>query len=197
VKPEAQRRRGAVLEEAILDAAAEELGERGYGGFTMERVAKRAGTNKNALYRRWPNRAALGLDAYRRLVRTTAEVPDTGTLRGDMLELLRLANRHWSSPYGEIVRGLIADLGGAPQLLARLREGNDGGPWVAVLERAVERGQASENALHPRVAMAPIALLRGEYLTRGQAEVPDDVLVEIVDEIYLPLIRGRSGGVSR
>ena len=82
------RRRGAELEQAILRAAVEELAEAGYAGLTMDRVARRAGTNKNAIYRRWPNRAALGLAAYRRLVVADQELPDTGELRGDVLELL-------------------------------------------------------------------------------------------------------------
>lgn len=91
------RRRGAALEEAILRAAVDELTESGYAGLTMDKVATRAGTNKNAIYRRWPNRLTLGIAAYRQLV-TTVRPPDTGSLRGDVLEVLRQANRHWSSP---------------------------------------------------------------------------------------------------
>src|SRR4051794_29974940 len=64
--PPARRRRGTELEQAILRAAADELTEAGYAGLTMDRVAQRAHTNKNAIYRRWPNRAALGVAAYRR-----------------------------------------------------------------------------------------------------------------------------------
>jgi AcrR family transcriptional regulator len=72
------RRRGAELERAILRAALDELAEAGYAGLTMDRVARRAGTNKNAIYRRWPNRAALGLAAYRELVVADNALPDTG-----------------------------------------------------------------------------------------------------------------------
>ena len=68
VRTRTARRRGAVLEAAILRAAVEELTESGYAGLTMDRVAKRARTNKNAIYRRWPSRAALGITAYRKLV---------------------------------------------------------------------------------------------------------------------------------
>src|SRR5262249_46134400 len=63
------RRRGAALDAAIRRAAADELAASGYAGLTMEKVASRAGTNKNALYRRWPNRLALGIAAYRQLSR--------------------------------------------------------------------------------------------------------------------------------
>src|SRR5262245_41424669 len=92
-RPGRTRRRGAALDEAILRAAADELTASGYGGLTMEKVASRAGTNKNAIYRRWPNRLALGVAAYRHLARAVP-LPDTGTLRDDALELLRRANHH-------------------------------------------------------------------------------------------------------
>lgn len=184
---------GAALEEAILGAAAEVLRESGAGGLTMDEVARRAGTNKNAIYRRWPNRVALGVAAYRRLADAEVTVPDTGSLREDALTLLRRANSTWSSPYGEILRGLIAAAGGAPELLAELRDGGGGAyeaAWLTVLGRAVARGEAAAEALHPRVASTPVALLRNEYMTRGVPAVPDGVLVEIVEEVFLPLVRG-------
>jgi AcrR family transcriptional regulator len=187
------RRRGAELEEAILRAATEELVESGYAGLTMDRVAARAGTNKNALYRRWPNRAALGVAAYHRLVVDEQRLPDTGSLRGDVLELLRGANRHWSSPLGEVMRGLLAGAADDPDLLALIRErAGDGGAdlWLELLRRAVDRGQAPAAALDPRVATVAIALLRNEYTVRGHPHVPDAVLVEITDRVYLPLLRG-------
>ncbi|WP_437946995.1 TetR/AcrR family transcriptional regulator [Sorangium sp. So ce296] len=183
-----------MLELAILRAAAEELAEVGFPGLTMDGVARRAGTNKNAIYRRWPSRAALAVAAYRQLAADSAALPDTGSLRADALELLRGANRHWSSPLGDVLRGLLAGVGGEPELLKELQEAsNDGGSalWLSVLGRAVARGEAPPEALHPRVATAAVVLLRNEFITRGAPSVPDSVLVEIVDEVYLPLIRGR------
>ena len=189
-----RRRRGAALEQAILRAAVEELTEAGYAGLTMDRVARRAGTNKNAIYRRWPNRAALAVAAYRQLVAVDSPLPDTGELRGDALALLRRVNREASSPVGEIHRSLVSSIGDDPELRAQLQEqAADGaiGTWLAILERAVARGEATPSALHPRVATLPIVLLRNEYITRGLCPVPDSILVEIVDEVYLPLLRGR------
>ncbi|HEX5504710.1 MAG TPA: TetR/AcrR family transcriptional regulator [Thermomicrobiales bacterium] len=189
--PGATRRRGVALEQAILRAAADELRDAGYPGLTMEKVARRAGTNKNAIYRRWPNRAALGIAAYRHLAVVDRQLPDTGELRGDALELLRRANGQWSSPTGDILRGLLASAGDDPQLLAQLREyAIDAGSdlWLQVLRRAVARGEARPEALHPRVATVAIALLRNEFIVRGVTTVPDGVIVEIVDEVYLPLV---------
>jgi len=189
------RRRGEELEWAILHAAAEELREVGYAGMTMDRVAARAGTNKNAIYRRWPHRAALGIAAYRHLTDAVIPNPDTGTLRGDALEMLRRANETWSSPYGAILRGLLAAAADDPQLLTLMRERSGADTmdrvWLAMLERAAVRGEAPASAVHLRVATTPMMLLRAEYAMRGVPSVPDEVVVEIVDEVFLPLVRGR------
>src|SRR5688500_20341918 len=115
------RRRGEELERAILHAAAEEMRASGYGGMTMDRVAARAGTNKNAIYRRWPHRAALGIAAYRQLCDAVLPDPDTGSLRGDALEMLRRANETWSSPHGVVLRSLLAAATDDPELLTLMR----------------------------------------------------------------------------
>ncbi|XVU29513.1 TetR/AcrR family transcriptional regulator [Actinoplanes sp. CA-054009] len=195
----ATRRRGAELEEALLRAAADELVESGYAGLTMDRVARRAATNKNALYRRWPDRLALGIAAYRLLAKAF-QPPDTGALREDVLETLRLANRHWSSPLGAILRELMAAAGSAQELLAQLPDRSadtTAATWLLILGRAVARGEARPEALHPRVATVAIDLLRNEFVTRGVPTAPDEVLREIVDEVYLPLVRSRGAGARR
>ncbi|ONI81917.1 TetR family transcriptional regulator [Saccharothrix sp. ALI-22-I] len=190
----ATRRRGAALEQAILRAAADELTESGYAGLTMDRVARRAGTNKNAIYRRWPNRASLGVAAYRQLAEVELRPPDTGALRTDVLTMLRRINSDQSSPRGDVLRGLLAAVNDEPELMAQLQsQFTDGGAgaWLTLLGRAVARGETSPEALHPRVATVAMALLRNEYMTRGLATVPDTTIVEIVDEVFLPLLKGR------
>jgi AcrR family transcriptional regulator len=186
------RRRGAALEQAILQAAIDELAESGYAGLTVDRVAHRAGTNKNAIYRRWPSRAALGVAAYRQLAVGDQPLPDTGTLRGDALELLRRANRMWSSATGNVLRSLLAGVADDPELLALIHErSKDAGSavWLTVLARAVARGEVRAQVLNPRVATVAVVLLRNEYVTRGVPMVSDHILVEILDEVYLPLVR--------
>src|SRR5215472_16899601 len=93
-EPPRTRRRGAVLEDAILDAAWDELTAVGYGRVTMAGIAARAGTNKAALYRRWPNRTELLAAAIDRRVVPLGEQPaSTGSLRGDAIAVLRAMNR--------------------------------------------------------------------------------------------------------
>src|SRR5664279_1296951 len=90
----ATRRRGAALEEAILEAGAKQLVENGYPGFTFEAIAERAKTGKAVLYRRWPDKEALLLAVLAHQgFGTPAEIPDTGSLREDVITLLRSANR--------------------------------------------------------------------------------------------------------
>ena len=131
--------------------------------------------------------------AYRQLAESNLQVPDTGDLRRDVLELLRTANRTWSSPIGGILRALLAGARDNPRLLEQIQEqSTDAGSaaWLTLIRRAVARGQARPEALQPRVATVAIVLLRNEYVTRGYPEVPEAVLEEIVDQVFLPLVRG-------
>lgn len=87
------RRRGAELENAILDAAWEQLVEGGVAGLTMDAVARRARTSKHVLYRRWESTGDLLRAAVRHYGENRDEfIPDTGTLRGDLIALLKDAN---------------------------------------------------------------------------------------------------------
>ena len=187
------RRRGAALEAAILDAAARELAESGYRGLTMDRVAARAGTSKNAIYRRWPSRAALSVAAYRSLLPARPEdVPDSGDLRADALALLRRVNARMSSTEGAVLRQLLAGITDDPDLLHTVREqlvDASVSPWLTVLDRAAARGEVGSSALTPRVATVAVNLLRSEYATHGVTQIPDITLEEIVDQVFLPLVR--------
>jgi AcrR family transcriptional regulator len=78
------------LEDAILDAAWAELVERGYPELTLEGVAKRAGTSRPVLYRRWPSRTALTTAALgRHFAQNPIVVPDLGSVRDEICLLLR------------------------------------------------------------------------------------------------------------
>src|SRR5699024_12746064 len=79
------RRRGAELEAALLSAAWDQLVAEGYGRFTFEAIAERAGTSKPVLYRRWSTRDGLLRAALRRRgAATVTEVPATGNLRAEL-----------------------------------------------------------------------------------------------------------------
>src|SRR5262249_59930775 len=86
----ASRRRGKVLEDALLGAAGDEVTGAGYAKFTMEGAAARAGTARSVLYRRWPSKAGLVHAAMRsHLGSLDDEAPDPGNLRKDVLSVLQ------------------------------------------------------------------------------------------------------------
>lgn len=185
------RRRGAVLEQAIFDATLAELSEVGYAGLTMDAVVRRAKTSKSSVHRRWGSVAALVIDALAHAKSERLGSIDTGELRNDLLELLRSAATRLAGPSGAAARGLIAERLRDPELaeLARTRVVDvPPGEIVAILRRAVERGEARPEALDPRVATVGPVLLRHHFLVHG-TPIPDHVIVEIVDKVVLPLVR--------
>src|SRR5260370_11663714 len=82
------RPRDPAVDEAILAAAIDLLAEAGYARLTMDQVAARAGVGKASLYLRWPNKVALVAEAIQHRSAVVPEVPDTGSLREDMLAFL-------------------------------------------------------------------------------------------------------------
>lgn len=181
------RRRGAVLEQAILDAAWEELTQVGYRDFTIEGVAARAQTGKQAIYRRWPGRAQLVIAAIREHAPAySGEIPDTGQLRGDVLALLRRAAERWAELGPETLHGLLAELVEDPERVALINRAVGDAAMRTILERAAARGEINLDQITPRIAALPVDLLRHEIFV-ASGSVPDAVLLEIVDDVFLPL----------
>lgn len=187
-----QRRRGQQLEDALLDAAWAELTENGYASFTIDAVAQRAGTSRPVLYRRWSDRIALVEAAVAHAgARARAEVPDTGSLRGDLLEIARLANETrvgFAVMISVMLAGYFAETG---RNLADLRELMLAGrehTLDTVMRRAAERGEIDEAKLTPRIAQLPFDLFRHQMLMTLRP-VPLADMEEIIDTIFLPLVR--------
>ncbi|MEO3795200.1 TetR/AcrR family transcriptional regulator [Nonomuraea sp. B10E15] len=136
--------RTARVGEAVIDATLAELAEVGYGALRIDAVAERAGVNKTTIYRRWGNKVGLVSTA---LIERRGELlppADTGTLRGDLLELLKEIRLGLQTPW---IAALLRETGPRTaensdlyQLLdafwpARFRASG------AMLVRAVERGE--------------------------------------------------------
>jgi AcrR family transcriptional regulator len=191
------RRRGAELEDAILDAAWRELVERGYPGLTLEGVARRAGTSRPVLYRRWPSRIALTTAALGRyMVQNPIVVPDLGSVRDEICLFLRQMSDRVRPDMVRLVFDMQRDLADEHSSLADMRAhlrarigGADG--MQAILARAVGRGEIDAARLTPRIASLPTDLARHEILMSFQP-LSDQAIRQIVDEVFLPLARAAS-----
>ncbi len=184
-----RRRRGAELEASILEAAWAELAEVGYLRLTMEGVAARAHTGKQVLYRRWANRAQLVIAAMRHNTGSLAErIPDTGSLRGDLLAALDHMTRRQQEIGSDTLHGLITEAVDLdPEFFGVMYD-----VLRTILERAAARGEIPAVPDSPRVVTLPADLLRHEML-RTRKPIPPSAAVEIVDEVALPLLRGAFG----
>jgi AcrR family transcriptional regulator len=187
-----QRRRGSRLEADILDAAWQLLGTVGFDNLTFEAVAQAAGTSRSVLYRRWPDREALVFAAIdRNFWSARPPLPDTGTLRDDLIELLRLANVARAPLVGVMSALMGSYFSPGGMTFAALRErmlGDRIHSVDLVLQRAVERGEADPTRLTARVRAVPFDLFRHDLLMT-LSPLADDDIVAIVDEVFLPLVR--------
>jgi AcrR family transcriptional regulator len=186
------RRRGAELEEALLDAAWAELQEVGYPALTYEGVAARAGTSKPVLYRRWPAKVDLVLAALQHGgLFARRELPDTGSLREDVLGALRDFNRARSGFMALIsvfMASITTETGLSPSDLRDRLLGARSTIGRAMLERAAARGEIPLRDWPDGVASLPSDLVRHD-LVMSLRPLPDRRIIEIVDEIWLPLVR--------
>ena len=183
------RRRGDALVDAILAAVMEELAEVGYPALSIERVAERARTGKASIYRRWPTRLELVLDAIDHVMPRLDDVPDTGSIREDLLVVLRRIAGVMGSRAGAAARACVD--GTDDELATAVRERllpPRKAMMLSILERAAERGEIRPEAVTQRIAETGPMLLHGELLQRG-APITDEAVVAIVDEVLMPLLR--------
>ncbi len=184
------RRRGKVLEAAIFDVVFQELAETGYVNFSIERVAARAGTSKPVIYRRWRTRARLVYAALRASrPGLSFETPDTGTVRGDVMLILRRISEMVDELSPEVIFGLIAELlhESDSSLFAEVHERNTK-IMMEILNRGVQRGEIAAEKLTPRLAALPFDLVRHQLVLLQQPLSAQDI-EEIIDRIFLPLVR--------
>ena len=189
------RPRSEKARKAIMDAAAELLLARGLSAVSMDAVAERAGVSKATIYRWWPTKESLALDAlYTEWAAVQPGPRNTGTLRGDLLSLLRpWARLATSKPYGRVLGGLITQAQTDPdfgaEYLGRVVEPRRD-LARAIFHRAIERG---EIAADTRVEVA-IDMLYGPLyhrLLHGHAPLNDRFVRDVVDMALAGIQPGR------
>lgn len=180
-------------EQEILDAALEVLREVGYDKLTIDTVAARARASKATLYRRWPTKAELVADAMSQLDGGVPAVPDTGTLRGDLLALTDDKCGVLDAGQMDLVCGLSTAMYRDHALGAALRDRflePRRHTVLAVLERARDRGEIDAGVDLELVGQIVPAVVMFR-LSFGTPDEPFAALVaRVVDQVVLPAVRG-------
>ena len=198
-KPRAGRPRSAESRRAIIQSAMHILQNDGYAALNIEAIAARAGVSKQTIYRWWPSAAFIVLEAL------TADMPpqetiapDTGSLKGDMQELVRSTVRALAQRRGPVFKALIAEAQADPRfaeafrtsLMAAHRE-----IVRAICGRAQLRGESAfdvDQDLVADVVYGPI-LYR---LLNGHGELDETFAFGLVD-VVVAALRQRDAGAAR
>jgi len=185
--------RGRARERAILAAVVGLLGEVGYEAMTMDAVAARAHASKTTIYRRWPGKAELvraAVGAF--VVGRVLAAPDAGTLREDLLGVMRAMRAHLTPEFTGMMSGLVHAMRSDPELARSLRSLFAKDPVSQqVIGRAVKRGELppqSAGKLAPLVHEVVEAQLLRQLVAGG--ELDDDFARHLIDDIMLPLLAG-------
>ena len=194
MKPGNQRPggRSARTRAAVLGATADLLAEVGYEELTFEAVARRAGVHKTTVYRRWPTKPDLVADAARERSVQLVEVPDTGSLRGDLTALARAVAANIGSEVGSaMTKTLVAAAATSPSVAEvthafwaeRLRLTG------AIVERAIVRGELPADVDANVVIESLVGALYVRLLLTGEpldGDVADQVAGAVASGFAVP-----------
>lgn len=194
------RKRDHTRDPEILEAAVEVLAETGYEGMTIDMVAARAKAGKATIYRRWPSKADLVLDAVACLKANELDpehLPDTGSLRGDLVSMIRPRTVEEAERKLRVMAGLFSLVSSSPELAEAVRTSIIE-PRAAVnrlfLHRAIERGEVPADADVDLLAMVAPAMIAHRQLVERRP-IDADYLMALIDGVVLPAARaGRTGG---
>jgi AcrR family transcriptional regulator len=175
---------------AIHTAVLEVLADVGYAGLTMDAVAATAGVSKATIYRRWRTKADLLVSVISTASDQSLVVPDTGSLRDDLVALLTALGRVLAGPGGSASRALLGALNDEPSLAAAFHAGplaRWADAFMTVLNRAVARHELVLDEARSLAAEAGPAIFMLRWMIRGSG-LDDDVAVAVVDEVMMPLL---------
>lgn len=191
--PKLGRKRDHTRDPEILEAALAVLAETGYDGMTIDMVAARAKAGKATVYRRWASKGELVIDAVACMKQSDVDfdhLPDTGTLRGDLIALIKPHSIEESERKLHVMAGLVSMLTRSPELAEAAR--------VAIVEprasvnrylmqRAVNRGEIS-----PDSDIETIALVQGSMAAHRvlmlRKPVDRAFLISVIDGVVLPAL---------
>ena len=187
------RRRDPSRDTDILQAALDVLAETGYDGMTIDMVAARAKAGKATLYRRWSSKAELVIDAVACMKRNTIDfdhLPDTGTLRGDLVAMIKPHAIEDGERKLQIMAGLVSMVARDPDLAVAVN--------AAIVEpraevnrilmrRAAERGEISPTSDIETLSLVTPAMAAYRVLVLHKP-VDREFLISLIDGVLLPAL---------
>ena len=182
--------RGTLRESAIREAAIELLLEVGYDRMSMDAVAARARASKATIYRRWPGKRELVVDALRCRVPEHLEPADTGSLRGDLLATLAAASHSVAGDDASLLAGVLRAMRGAPEIAESLRAQmfeSKRSVGHTIVARAVARGELHPGTDPDLLAEVAPAVLFFRVLVTGKP-VDHEFLAHVADDVLIPLL---------
>ncbi len=190
-KPRLGRKRDHTRDPEILDAALDVLTETGYDGMTIDMVAARAKAGKATLYRRWSSKSELVLDAVACMKSGNldlASLPDTGTLRGDLVAIIKPPTIQESERKLKVMAGIVSMIARDPELATAAQEALIE-PRAAVnrilFQRAIERGEIPADSDVETLCIIGPAMVSYRVLMLGKP-VDRDFMISVIDGIVLP-----------
>ncbi|CCG02122.1 TetR/AcrR family transcriptional regulator [Blastococcus saxobsidens] len=181
--------RDGVIRAAILRL----LADVGYGALTMDAVAAEAGVGKATIYRRWRTKQDLVVDTIADLNRAEVRTPDTGSLEGDLREIMHTFVGVVNGPTGAATLSLLSTMPRQPALAEAFRTGpltvwNQ--TFEQVWQNAEARGEIDPSFATSVAAETISALIVQRWLLTGHP-VDDAYADEVLDTVVLPLARNR------
>jgi AcrR family transcriptional regulator len=192
------RKRDHTRDADILDAALEILAEEGYDGMTVDMVAARAKAGKATLYRRWPSKAELVMDAVACMKNGSVDLdnlPDTGTLRGDLISVIKAPSIKDGERKLRVMAGLVSLLARNPEL-AETANAAIVEPRASInrvfFKRAIERGEIAPDTDVELLSHIGASMSTYRVLIL-QKPVTREFLIGLIDHVVLPAVGlGRS-----
>jgi AcrR family transcriptional regulator len=190
------RPRDETRDAAILDATIGVLKEVGYDRLTIDAVATKAKASKATVYRRWPNKAALVVEAMAVLKPKSVDgqeapclFPDTGSLRSDLLGGLQKIANKLSTDEGKLMAAVMTASARDPELATAMRGNQEEKrrSCHTVVARAVSRGELGSDKGADTLHEVVPALMYNRLLIVGEP-FDDAFLTRVVDDIALPLL---------
>lgn len=180
------RPRSEKAHRAILESTVELMKEVGIRNATVDEIAARSGVSKATIYKWWPNKTAVAIDAFLSIMEAEVILPDLGNSYRDFVEQLKSVSRFYASPQGRLFAELIAEGQSDPQALEMFRTRFLAGrreAAIAIWKRGVDRGELRGD-IDEEIA---IDLIYGPMIYRlltGHAELDDAIAEQMIDAVF-------------